>query len=172
MSVRGFSVNGSTEQYDYNYLDNLPDDEVYWCDLLAPSYTDASAAFTGGKIVCMKYLNRVYIATNLDLQNAIMTFTSVQNGSVYVRTLDSNDQLVSSSFTIPTASSSTPSALGTAAAGSSTDYARGDHVHAMPTASDVGAIAAPSSPTSGQYLTWNGSAWVAASLPLYNGGVS
>lgn len=40
------------------------------------------------------------------------------------------------------------------------------------TASEVGAIAAPSSPSSGQFLQWNGSAWVAASLPLYNGGVS
>ena len=33
-------------------------------------------------------------------------------------------------------------------------------------------IAAPSSPTTGQFLSWNGSAWVAASLPVYNGGVS
>ena len=37
---------------------------------------------------------------------------------------------------------------------------------------DIGAIAAPAGPTNGQYLCWNGSAWVAASLPLYNGGVS
>lgn len=33
-------------------------------------------------------------------------------------------------------------------------------------------ITAPSSPSSGQFLLWNGSAWVAASLPVYNGGVS
>lgn len=33
-------------------------------------------------------------------------------------------------------------------------------------------IAAPNSPTTGQFLSWNGSAWVAASLPVYNGGVS
>ena len=39
-------------------------------------------------------------------------------------------------------------------------------------ASDVGAIPAPASPTSGQYLSWNGSAWVATSLPVYSGGVS
>lgn len=38
-------------------------------------------------------------------------------------------------------------------------------------ASDVGAIAAPVGPTSGDYLTWNGSAWVASALPVYNGGV-
>lgn len=36
-------------------------------------------------------------------------------------------------------SSATPQPLGTAAAGSSTDYSRADHVHAMPTAADVGA---------------------------------
>ena len=33
-------------------------------------------------------------------------------------------------------------------------------------------ITAPASPESGQYLSWNGSAWVAASLPVYNGGVA
>lgn len=38
-------------------------------------------------------------------------------------------------------------------------------------ATDVGAIATPVSPSSGQFLSWNGSAWIAASLPLYNGGV-
>lgn len=42
--------------------------------------------------------------------------------------------------TVPSASSATPQALGTAAAGSSTDYSRADHVHAKPTysKSDVG----------------------------------
>lgn len=106
-------------------------------------------------------------------------------------------------ISVPSPSSSTPQPLGTAAAGSSTDYSRADHVHAKPTAADVGALSssttyvstvngssgavtlsipstaadvgaipAPSSPSSGQFLSWNGSAWVAASLPTYNGGVS
>ena len=92
---------------------------------------------------------------------------------------------------------STPSDLGTAAAGSSTKYARGDHVHKMPTASDVGAYAlpsggipatdlasavqtslgkadaaipAPSSPASGAFLVWSGSAWVAQTLATWQGG--
>lgn len=39
----------------------------------------------------------------------------------------------------PSPSSSTPQPLGTAAAGSSTDYSRADHVHAKPTVADVGA---------------------------------
>ena len=59
---------------------------------------------------------------------------------------------------------SDPAALGSASPGSSDNYSRGDHVHPKPSASDVGAIAAPGSPSSGQYLVWNGSAWVAVTL--------
>lgn len=33
-------------------------------------------------------------------------------------------------------------------------------------------ITAPSSPTTGQFLQWSGSAWVAADLPVYQGGVN
>ena len=71
---------------------------------------------------------------------------------------------------IPGASDATPQALGTAAAGSSANYSRADHVHAKPTASDVGAIAAPSSPSTGAFLVYNGSAWVAQSLSTWQGG--
>jgi hypothetical protein len=46
------------------------------------------------------------------------------------------------SGTIPTASTATPSALGVAAAGTSSNFARADHVHAMPSAADVGAAPA------------------------------
>ena len=45
----------------------------------------------------------------------------------------------SGSGSSPSPSSATPQPLGTAAAGSSTDYSRADHVHAMPTAANVGA---------------------------------
>ena len=44
--------------------------------------------------------------------------------------------------TIPTAATATPSNLGTAAVGSSSKYAKEDHVHKMPSASDVGALPA------------------------------
>ena len=36
---------------------------------------------------------------------------------------------------------------------------------------DIGAVAAPSNPASGQFLKYNGSAWVASSLPVYDGSV-
>ena len=73
-------------------------------------------------------------------------------------------------ITVPSASSATPQALGSASAGSSSDYSRADHVHAMPTAANVGAIASPSSPSSGDFLVYNGSAWVAQSLSTWQGG--
>ena len=38
------------------------------------------------------------------------------------------------------------------------------------TAADVGAIAAPSSPASGAFLVWSGSAWVAQTLSTWQGG--
>lgn len=37
------------------------------------------------------------------------------------------------------------------------------------TASEVGAIAAPSSPTTGDFLCWNGTAWAATTVPSANG---
>ena len=43
-------------------------------------------------------------------------------------------------ISIPSASSTTPSDLGTAAVGTGTTWARSDHVHKMPSASDVGAL--------------------------------
>lgn len=38
------------------------------------------------------------------------------------------------------------------------------------TASEVGAIAAPSSPATGAFLVWNGSAWTAQTLSTWQGG--
>jgi hypothetical protein len=60
----------------------------------------------------------------------------------------------------PTPSSATPQAIGTATAGTSADYSRGDHVHAAQLAdlSDVSSAA----PSSGQVLEWGGSEWAPA----------
>jgi hypothetical protein len=64
------------------------------------------------------------------------------------------------------ASSGTPAMDGTAAVGTSTAYARADHVHP----SDTSKITAPSSPATGAFLVWNGSAWVAQTLATWQGG--
>ncbi len=44
------------------------------------------------------------------------------------------------SIAVPAASSTTPADLGTAAVGTGTTWARADHVHKMPSASDIGAV--------------------------------
>ena len=66
---------------------------------------------------------------------------------------------------------SNPSALGTASPGVSQYYSRGDHVHAKPTAADIGAIAAPQNPSDGQFLVYDSDLgrWIAYTLPDYNG---
>ena len=118
------------------------------------------------------------------------------------------------STSIPAAATVAPADLGTKAVGSSSKYAREDHVHAKPTytksdvglgnvdnvrqysasnpppypvtsvngstgavtlsipstASDVGAIEAPSSPATGAFLVWNGTAWEAQTLATWQGG--
>ena len=71
---------------------------------------------------------------------------------------------------VPSAYTSNPAALGTASPGSSANWAKGDHVHPTPTPADLGAIAAPASPTSGDFLVYNGSTWVAMSLSTWQGG--
>lgn len=112
--------------------------------------------------------------------------------------VDAINEAVQSGGNVPIAYDSSPSPLGTAAAGSSGAYARGDHVHAMPSAADVGAyalpaggipatdlaaavqtslgkadnaIAAPASPSDGQFLVYSSaqSAWVAQTVPAANG---
>ena len=72
--------------------------------------------------------------------------------------------------TSPAPYTSDPLELGTASPGSSSKYSRGDHVHPMPSADEVGAIPSPSSPATGAFLVWNGSAWVAQTLSTWSGG--
>lgn len=73
---------------------------------------------------------------------------------------------------IPSASSATPQALGTATAGTSTDFSRADHVHDKPTytASDVGAIPTPASPSVGDFLVYTSNGWDAVTMAEWQGG--
>lgn len=82
------------------------------------------------------------------------------------------------------AGDATPQGLGTATAGTSTAYARQDHVHAVPALTgDVsntglsvtvgkiqGSSVANTTPASGQVLTWNGTAWAPATPSSGGGG--
>lgn len=57
---------------------------------------------------------------------------------------------------VPGAYTSNPSALGTASPGSSTSWARGDHVHPKPSASDIGAAPAIHTGSIALSATWTG----------------
>lgn len=77
---------------------------------------------------------------------------------------------------VPVASSTTPSALGTAAVGIGTTWARADHVHAMPTAAQVGALgltaqAADSAKLSGQPASYYATVASLGSYLLLAGGI-
>lgn len=67
-------------------------------------------------------------------------YSKIATGTGISKSYSNGTITLSSTVSVPTASDATPENLGTAAAGSSTDYSRADHVHAMPTASDVGAL--------------------------------
>ena len=76
------------------------------------------------------------------------------------------------SFTDVTAiSSTTPAALGTAAVGTSTTVARSDHVHAMPTAAQVGALSANQTITLSGDLTGSGTTAITGTLATVNSNV-
>jgi hypothetical protein len=66
------------------------------------------------------------------------TFTGTPAAATAVADTNTT-QLATTAFVIGQASAVAPSALGTAAQGTSLRYARADHVHAMPTLSQVGA---------------------------------
>jgi hypothetical protein len=139
--------------------------------------SDIETAYQAGKAVFGKYTsnNTVTIYPLMKRSDATTHFfgglyKAAGNNTITVRSFQCiNNVWGYAQKIVPDASSATPSALGTAAAGSSDDFSRADHVHAMPSASDVGAIAAPSSPTAGQFLVYNGSAWVAQTVPSANG---
>lgn len=93
---------------------------------------------------------------------AVTTGSAGTSASVKATTTDGGAK-VALDFTIPrgdtgagggvSLSSATPAALGTAAAGSATTAARGDHVHALPTAKDLGLATVA---TSGAYSDLTG----------------
>jgi hypothetical protein len=74
----------------------------------------------------------------------VTDFNTAAAAAAPVQSVNGNTGTVT--VAVPSASTATPSALGTAAAGTSNDFARADHVHAMPSASDVGAVSAQQLP--------------------------
>lgn len=68
-------------------------------------------------------------------------------------------QAASTAFVLGQAATATPAALGTAAVGTATRFAREDHVHLMPTL-DALSNTTITANTSGEILKWNGTSWI------------
>ncbi len=64
MSVKGFLVNGQVQKYDYQELENLPLEKIFWAVYNTTTFTDIETASNAGKIVMLKLpaqLNNVII---------------------------------------------------------------------------------------------------------------
>lgn len=141
--------------------------DVFWATKDTTTSAQIEAAYQAGKVCLCEYSSRVY-RLNYRTSSTQHTFVMSRANTVYA--LECNNDAWSSttyalaqSANIPSAASNAPADLGTAAKGSSSKYAREDHVHNKPTytAADVGAIAAPVSANDDDVLTYDDGAWVA-----------
>lgn len=156
----------AVEDYLEEHGGNVP--ETFWATYGTTTYADIVAANTAGKLVACAYSDKVYLLTYITSQ--VLYFACRADSAFYNIAVTSSNVWANTNKSLPTAYTSTPAALGTASAGSSGSFSRGDHVHAMPAAADIGAIAAPSSPATGAFLVYNGTAWVAQTLATWSGG--
>lgn len=198
MSIKGFNISGTTYKVDYPELDNLPQingndlvgnmsgeslglREV--AGVFYPGGTNAQIETlldSGVKVVFVDVPVNGLLnpRTRCPLIKRVSATehhfaTTTQNACVYAICKDNNWSHTVEAYArpsqFPDAALTLPEPLGTAAIGTSMDYARANHVHAMPAAEDVGAIPDPTTKSSGQVLTYNGYSWV-ASTPTGGGG--
>ena len=139
-------------------------DNVFWATYNTTTYSDLLTAYQADKLCACIYDGLTYYLNVYDSESPLFGFLCVNDGAKFLYVYDDNSwEAITypigtyskpsggipasdmASGVIPSASSATPQDLGTAAAGSSTSYARADHVHKKPTASDIGAYTKPSS---------------------------
>ena len=121
--------------------------DVYWATYGTTTSAQIEAAYQAGQLCGVEYNNRIYFLeyrTSATKHGFRVVDVVSQAGTIFSINCTSDVWSTSSvtlakSSDIPSASSATPQALGTAAAGSSGDFSRADHVHEMPDAEDVGA---------------------------------
>lgn len=73
-----------------------------------------------------------------------VSYDNTGSGIAATNVQDAIDEVLGDIPAVPSPSDATPQDLGTAAAGSSGNYSRADHVHKKPTAADIGAYVKPS----------------------------
>ena len=169
------SVNSKTGAVSLGASDvgALPDDTVI------PSAATSTPADLGTAAVgsSTKYAKEDHVHNKPTYSKSDVGLGNVDNVQQYSATnpppypvTSVNSQTGAVTVSVPSASSATPQALGTATAGTSSDFSRADHVHAKPSASDVGAIATPSSPSVGDFLVYTSDGWDAVTLAEWTAG--
>lgn len=112
---------------------------VHWCTYGTTTDVEIQAAIDAGKLPAVNRNNTVFLFHSWD-SNSGYTFSSSYIGGSE-RVACKNGVWSAGDLKFPAAATSAPSDLGTAARGTSDKYARQDHVHKMPSATDVGAVA-------------------------------
>lgn len=151
----GVPTGGTTGQYlrkfsgmDYDTEWATMPEEVFWAVRGTTTSAQIEAAYQAGKVVCCSYNKRVYRLSNRESATDHY-FTCIGGNSSYSLRCNNDSWGTATVFnlaltgSVPSAATSAPADLGTAAVGSSFKYAKADHVHKMPSASDVGAYALP-----------------------------
>jgi hypothetical protein len=168
-------INGNDLVGDLN-AEDLGLDQVYWAGYRMTTNAEIEAALNAGKIVLCRVPNPLAlldppVVCQLTQRNSATNhrFSAITSGAkilLYIAycinsswTSGVFELATNASVPAPNPNPATP--LGEASAGTSNTYSRGDHVHAMPSAEDVGAIRDPDTKSSGQVLTYNGYSWVA-----------
>lgn len=113
--------------------------EVAWFTYGTSTSAEIEAAYQAGK-VCMAVNGSRSFILGVRESTTSHTFFSAIYSYIYQIKCD-NDTWSNASRPVPAGSNNTPEPLGTASAGDGTTFARSNHVHAMPSASDVGAVA-------------------------------
>jgi hypothetical protein len=200
MSIKGFNISGTTYKVDYPELDNLPQingndlvgnmsgeslglREVAFVPYIGATNAQVETLLDSGvKIVLANvltdFLQQLYTTCRLVKRISATEHhfaATTENGRVYAILKNNSWSLTNETYVkpsqVPQPATQTPHNLGIAAVGAQNNkYALEDHVHAMPSAEDVGAIPDPTTKSSGQVLTYNGYSWVAQAPSGGSGG--
>ena len=132
----GTASPGSSD--DYARGDHVHENNLFVCVYGTTTNSEINTALNAGKAVVVPHAGYIYYLSTI-VSSTRHIFGAAGDGTTHCVVCDNGSWSVQA-YTIPTGSDTTPQALGTAAAGSSTDYSRADHVHAKPTysKSDVG----------------------------------
>ena len=146
---------GSSGSSDYDELDNKPQingvtlsgnksgadlgvAEVFWATYGTTTNAEIETALSQNKIVRVKYDDKEYDYSR-KLSASAHYFVCPGDSALFQIRCVSN-KWTASYVNVPSMSVATPQPLGTASAGNSLYFSAGNHVHAMPSASDVGAL--------------------------------